>query len=871
MRVDIEDYDAVSAVHEDHHNSEDESDELDLEGDEEYMLSDADNDDDGDNDEDEDDSGDFESEDNEQISRGINISTLTPRFCIDAELLGMLLDMAGALLRTVALRSGGRGKRAVAYFAGVADSQRFLGLVSSDSKRSSASFTYSDRSTFPSFRERIDDIVPSLMHVYSLAYCAMLAPDWMSKLDIPSTSAVMIMSQRSYDILTGRVDVEQGGLTSSRNNGIRDICLRNSRYFYTEYLQRLAVADMVVTEDGPGQRNKRAQSSYVRKLPSLIEVRGAWVSRHFGFQLLLGGDGEALSTGVGIPNSYRKWRRVMPEGPTDSYFYSIHGRELVDSFVCRVDARNVRRDGWLCVRLILDEWLTAFSQLTAKDCTRTGIIGSSAKGLKALSSPMVARNSSIPLSRAQVLVHSARQPPPMSPRFKTPLAMPMTEPIGLTQSSAAGQPRAASSANSSPLPTLPKTNISTPMSPPGLFNSAKQGGLTSLPDLSDGDRIFTVTVLGQLCHSVALGFRDGTSENSIRRWRSKAQLCAELVDWMDPESSATLIQESLRTIRRGFEDFIHRVSNILQSLSAGMHRDNIFGENAGDSSATVSAAAKRSVASSSFRARPMTARRDAVLIELLIIYMPSYHQERLPQITVDITLSCGDELMRCVPLWKNLAKIGKSGRGEAEQHLEERLSSTRASLANATASRLRVITGAAPMLHLPFSSLHGHVEDILTNGHFQEEQNGHHCDYQQHHHRHHHQQHQHFRKASSADPSFLVFYAAWVESLMRHLVDLVWITRGTRTEAWCVDALRLLINARGQVKAKQAARAREDGNESSLHESVARLPQLPIEEVSELQCRDEALHARVLGVLPECRDTAEMGAGWGVGIQEILG
>ena len=175
------------------------------------------------------------------------------------------------------------------------------------------------------------------------------------------------------------------------------------------------------------------------------------------------------------------------------------------------------------------------------------------------------------------------------------------------------------------------------------------------------------------------------------------------------------------------------------------------------------------------------------------------------------------------------------------------------------------------MLHLPFSSLHGHVEDILTNGHFQEEQNGHHCDYQQHHHRHHHQQHQHFRKASSADPSFLVFYAAWVESLMRHLVDLVWITRGTRTEAWCVDALRLLINARGQVKAKQAARAREDGNESSLHESVARLPQLPIEEVSELQCRDEALHARVLGVLPECRDTAEMGAGWGVGIQEILG
>lgn len=175
------------------------------------------------------------------------------------------------------------------------------------------------------------------------------------------------------------------------------------------------------------------------------------------------------------------------------------------------------------------------------------------------------------------------------------------------------------------------------------------------------------------------------------------------------------------------------------------------------------------------------------------------------------------------------------------------------------------------MLHLPFSSVRVHIEDILTSGRFQQDQNHHDCDYQQRRHRHHIQQHQSHRKTSSADPSFLVFHAAWVESLMRHLVDLVWITRGTGTEAWCLDALRLLINARRQVIEKEAARAQEDGQESSLGESVPRLPRLPIAEVSKLQALDEALHARVLGVLPECRDTAKIGAGWGRGILEILG
>ena len=38
----------------------------------------------------------------------------------------------------------------------------------------------------------------------------------------------------------------------------------------------------------------------------------------------------------------------MPEGPTDAFFYSVHGRELMQSFVSRVNARNVRR--WLALR-----------------------------------------------------------------------------------------------------------------------------------------------------------------------------------------------------------------------------------------------------------------------------------------------------------------------------------------------------------------------------------------------------------------------------------------------------------------------------------------------------------------------------------------
>ena len=124
-------------------------------------------------------------------------------------------------------------------------------------------FSYSDRSTFPSFREKIDDIVPSLMHVYSLAYCAMLAPGFLRRLDTPSTCAVMEMSQRSYDILTGRVDIEHGGLMGSRDNGIRDICLRNSRYFYTEYLQRLAFKDVVPEGALPSDRR-----AHKRPLPA---------------------------------------------------------------------------------------------------------------------------------------------------------------------------------------------------------------------------------------------------------------------------------------------------------------------------------------------------------------------------------------------------------------------------------------------------------------------------------------------------------------------------------------------------------------------------------------------------------------------------
>ena len=317
---------------------------------------------------------------------------------------------------------------------------------------------------------------------------------------------------------------------------------------------------------------------------------------------------------------------------------------------------------------------------------------------------------------------------------------------------------------------------------------------------------------------------------------------------------------------KGFEDFIYRVSDILQLFPAATLVENLTGDGgdggggggggilaspsgSGAAAVTADAAAARATtaargrAASSFRARPLTARRDAVLIELLVIYMPSYHQEQLPQITVDIILSCGDELMRCVPLWKHLVTVRESNGGGAGHHTGERLALAQASLANATASRLRVITGAAPMLHLPFSNTHGHVEDILTTSGLLE-----------------HQQQQ--GEMSPADPSFLVFHAAWVESLMRHLVDLVWITRETGAQAWCVDALRLFVNARRRVKLEQARRAREGGNEVSPRESDVRLPRLPIAEVSQLMERDGALHARVLGVLPECRDTADVGAGW---------
>ena len=138
-----------------------------------------------------------------------------------------------------------------------------------------------------------------------------------------------------------------------------------------------------------------------------------------------------------------------------------------------------------------------------------------------------------------------------------------------------------------------------------------------------------MTVLGQLCHSVALGFREKSHENSMCLLRSRAQLCAELVDWMDPESSATLIQESLRTVQKGFEDFVVRVSELLQCLAGPLHEKGQVRLRASGSGVGA-----RGLPGASFRARPLTARRDAVLMELLIIYMPSYQQNQLPQTTV---------------------------------------------------------------------------------------------------------------------------------------------------------------------------------------------------------------------------------------------
>ena len=79
---------------------------------------------------------------------------------------------------------------------------------------------------------------------------------------------------------------------------------------------------------------------------------------------------------------------------------------------------------------------------------------------------------------------------------------------------------------------------------------------------------------------------------------------------------------------------------------------------------------------------------------------------------------------------------------------------------------------------------------------------------------------------------------------------------------WCVDALRLLVDAIKRTNDIVADQAKVVGSGPTFsHESV-RVASLPLAQISCLLERDKMLHSRLLGVLPECRDLANMGIGW---------
>ena len=173
---------------------------------------------------------------------------------------------------------------------------------------------------------------------------------------------------------------------------------------------------------------------------------------------------------------------------------------------------------------------------------------------------------------------------------------------------------------------------------------------------------------------------------------------------------------------------------------------------------------------------------------------------------------------------------------DSKQHVEERLASIKVSLTNATMSRLRVIAGAAPMLHLPM---------VQRTSYYGFEPQDHH---QQDHH-HHQQQEKRRRQQTHSSPSesyFLVSRAEWVEVLMEQLINLVWFTRDTPAQVWCVDALRLLVDAIKRTNDIVADQAKVVGSGPTFsHESV-RVASLPLAQISCLLERDKMLHSRLL-------------------------
>ena len=81
---------------------------------------------------------------------------------------------------------------------------------------------------------------------------------------------------------------------------------------------------------------------------------------------------------------------------------------------------------------------------------------------------------------------------------------------------------------------------------------------------TDPDNVFTETILGHLCiESVA-----AVANSKAHLGGSVAQMCAELADWLDPESTAKMVHEAIRTIHRGFKLQLERLQVMLDDLES---------------------------------------------------------------------------------------------------------------------------------------------------------------------------------------------------------------------------------------------------------------------------------------------------------------
>ena len=97
---------------------------------------------------------------------------------------------------------------------------------------------------------------------------------------------------------------------------------------------------------------------------------------------------------------------------------------------------------------------------------------------------------------------------------------------------------------------------------------------------------------------------------------------------------------------------------------------------------------------------------------------------------------------------------------------------------------------------------------------------------------------------------------------MQQLINLVWFTRDTPAQEWCIDTLRLLADAINRTVVNLDDHANGIGNEFERPSGSAHIAKLPIAQMSWLHGHDEKLYGRLLSVLPECRDSVDMGNGW---------